>query len=96
MDNLIKSFKSLKCYEWIMIIVMIAIAGYSMISSFVNPYSSSLPPWLTIINFISVICGIICIFFCAKASISSFVFGIVKLLYMLFIFHIDIFMVLFV
>ena len=78
MDNLIKSFKSLKWYELIMIIAMIAIAGYSMISSFVNPYSSSLPPWLTIINFISAICGIICIFFCAKASISNFAFGIVN------------------
>ena len=79
MDNLIKSFKSLKWYEWIMIAIMIVIAGWSMIKAFIYPSSNSLPAWLTVINFISAICGIICIFFCAKASISSFVFGIVKL-----------------
>lgn len=78
MDNLKKSFKSLKWYEWIMIIIMIVIAGWSMIKTFINPESSSLPGWLTVINFISAICGIICIFFCAKASISNFAFGIVN------------------
>ena len=47
-----------------------------MINSFINPDDSSNPPWLTVINFISAICGIICIFFCAKASISNYIFGI--------------------
>ena len=78
MDNLKKSFKSLKWYEWVMIVVMIVIAGWSMITAFINPSSSSLPAWLTVINFISAICGIICIFFCAKASISNYAFGIVN------------------
>ena len=78
MDNLKKSFKSLKWYEWLMIVVMIAIAGYTMVQAFINPDSSSNPPWLTVINFISAICGIICIFFCAKASISNYIFGIVN------------------
>lgn len=78
MDNLRKSFKSLKWYEWIMIIVMIAIAGFSMIKAFIKPTTSSLPVWLTVVNFISALCGIICIFFCAKASISNFAFGIVN------------------
>ena len=57
---------------------MIAIAGFSMIKAFINPTTSSLPVWLTVVNFISAICGIICIFFCAKASISNFAFGIVN------------------
>ena len=78
MDNLIKSFKSLKWYEWIMIVIMIVIAGWAMIKAFIYPSSSSLPAWLTVINFISAICGIICIFFCAKASISNYAFGIVN------------------
>ena len=78
MDNLKKSFKSLKWYEWIMIAIMVVIAGYTMINSFLNPSSSSNPSWLTVINFISAICGIICIFFCAKASISNYIFGIVN------------------
>ena len=78
MDNLKKSFKSLKWYEWIMIVIMVVIAGYTMINSFINPSSSSNPSWLTVINFISAICGIICIFFCAKASISNYIFGIIN------------------
>lgn len=78
MDNLKKSFKSLKWYEWIMIAIMVVIAGYTMINSFLNPSSSLNPSWLTVINFISAICGIICIFFCAKASISNYIFGIVN------------------
>ena len=78
MDNLIKSFKSLKWYEWIMIVIMIVIAGNSMVSAFINPSSSTLPAWLTVINFISAICGVICIFFCAKASISNYAFGIIN------------------
>ena len=78
MDNLIKSFKSLKWYEWVMAVVMIGIAGWAMISAFINPGDSQFPAWLTVINFISAICGVVCIFFCAKASISNFAFGIVN------------------
>lgn len=77
-DSLKKSFKSLKWYEWVMATIMIIIAGWTMISSFMNPGSSALPSWLTVINFISAICGVICIFFCAKASISNYAFGIVN------------------
>lgn len=77
-NNLKRSFKSMKWYEWIMAIIMIAIAGLSVYKAFANPESSSNPPWLTIVNFISAICGVICIFFCAKASISNYVFGLVN------------------
>ena len=78
MDNLKKSFKAMKWYEWVMAVIMVAIAAYAMISAFMNPSASSNPPWLTILNFISAVCGVVCIFFCAKASISNFAFGLVN------------------
>lgn len=88
MDNLVKSFKSLKWYEWLMIIVMIAIAGWKVVESVFNLNSSADPNWLAIVNFISGICGIICIFFCAKASVSNYVFGLVNtIVYVLFLIH---------
>ena len=76
--NLKKSFKDMKWYEWLMAAIMVAIAAYAMISAFVDPSSSSNPPWLTILNFISAVCGVVCIFFCAKANISNFAFGLVN------------------
>ena len=78
MRNLGVSFRSLRWYEWVMIIIMVAVAGYTMISSFINPDSSHNPTWLTVINFVSAIAGIICIFFTAKASISCCIFGIIN------------------
>lgn len=77
-SNLKKSFKSMKWYEWVMAAIMVIIAGYSMVKAFVSPSPTGNPPWLTIINFFSAICGVVCIFFCAKASISNFVFGVVN------------------
>ncbi len=77
MGNIIKSFKQLKWYEIIMIVIMVVIAGLSVYKAVVDPANSA-PLWLTIINFISAICGIICIFFCAKANISNFIFGTVN------------------
>ena len=88
MDNLIKSFKSLKWYEWIMIIVMVAIAGWKVVESVFNLNPTADPNWLAIVNFISGICGIICIFFCAKASVSNYVFGLINtIVYVLFLIH---------
>ena len=88
MDNLIKSFKSLKWYEWLMIVIMIAIAGWKVVESIFNLTPTADPNWLAIVNFISGICGIICIFFCAKASISNYVFGLVNtVVYTMFLFH---------
>jgi len=78
MDNLKKSFKSLKWYEWIMAGIMVIIAASVMVQSFVKPSYGSNPAWLDIINFISAVCGVICIFFCARASISNFGFGLVN------------------
>jgi len=74
------SFKSLKWYEWVMAIIMIVIAAYAMVSAFVNPNPNGNPPWLTVINFFSAVCGVVCIFFCAKANIANYIFGIVNTL----------------
>lgn len=88
MDNLKKSFKSLKWYEIIMIIIMVVIAGMQVYKALVNPSGSDTPLWLTIINFISAICGIICVFFCAKASISNFSFATVNtIVYAIYLFY---------
>ncbi len=88
MDNIIKSFKQLKWYEIIMIIVMVIIASQAVYTAIVDPVHSTNPLWLTIINFISAICGIICIFFCAKANISNFIFGTVNtIVYAIFLFY---------
>lgn len=78
MNNLKKSIMAMKWYEWIMAIIMIAIAAHAMIVSFINPTASSNPAWLAIINFISAIAGVFCVFLCAKASISNFAFATVN------------------
>jgi len=78
LKNIKTSFKELKWYEIIMIIIMIIIAGIAVVEAIVHPETSTNPLWLTIINFISAICGIMCIFFCAKANISNFIFAVVN------------------
>lgn len=76
--NYRKSFKDLKWYEWVMIAAMILIAARSMVLAFTDSAAESNPPWLTVINFMSAICGIFCIFFTAKAHITNFIFAIVN------------------
>ena len=90
LNNILISFKELKWYEIIMIIIMICIAGYAVYDAITNPGDT--PLWLTIINFVSAICGIMCIFFCAKANISNFVFATVNtIVYAIFLFYNKIF-----
>ena len=92
MDNLIKSFKELKWYEIIMIVIMVFIAGLSIFNAIVHPETSTNPLWLTIINFISAVCGVFCIFFCAKANISNFIFATVNtIVYAIFLYYHKIF-----
>ena len=92
LENMKKSFKDLKWYEIIMIIVMVVIASLAVIQAIVNPENSTNPLWLTIINFISAICGILCVFFCAKANISNFVFATVNtIVYAIFLWYHKIF-----
>lgn len=58
--------------------VMIFIAARAMVTGFMTGAADGNPPWLTVINFISAVCGVICIFFTAKANISNFVFASVN------------------
>lgn len=78
LNNLKKSFEELKWYEWLMGIIIIIIAAKAMVEGFVAGSSNGNPAWLTVINFISAVCGVICIFFTAKANISNFVFATVN------------------
>lgn len=78
LNNLSKSFRAIKWYEWLMIAIMIIVAGEQLVTSFTSPDESHNPAWLATINFISAICGVICIFFTAKASVSACVFGIIN------------------
>ncbi len=78
LKNLKTSFKSMTWYEWVMVAIMIFIAGLSMYNAFAHPTPDGNPAWLTVLNFISAVCGCFCIFFCAKASISNFAFGLIN------------------
>lgn len=78
MDNIKKSFQELKWYEYLMGAVMVFIAARAMVTGFTTGAADGNPPWLTVINFISAVCGVICIFFTAKANISNFVFASVN------------------
>ena len=78
MDHLKKSFEELKWYEYLMGLVMIVIAVRAMVIGFTTGASDGNPAWLTVINFISAVCGVICIFFTAKANISNFLFASVN------------------
>ncbi len=78
LENIKKSFQDLAWYEWLMCAVMVLIAGWAMVKGFVSGSADGNPTWLTVVNFISAVCGVICIFFCAKANISTFVFGLIN------------------
>ncbi len=78
MDNIRKSFAELRWYEYLMGTVMIIIAARAMVLGFTQGSSDGNPPWLTVVNFISAVCGVICIFFTAKANISNFLFATVN------------------
>ena len=80
MNNIKKSFSELKWYEYLMGTIMIFIAARAMVIAFMQGSSDGNPAWLTVINFISAVCGVLCIFFCAKASISNFIFATVNTL----------------
>lgn len=78
MDSIKKGFQELKWYEWLMCAAMIIIAVRAMCLGFTQGEADGNPAWLTVINFISAVCGVICIFFTAKANISNFIFATVN------------------
>lgn len=73
MKKIARAFMSLKWYEIIMCVVMIGISIYYA----VMPQEGT-PQWLAIINFVSGLCGVICVFFCAKANRMNFPFAVVN------------------
>ena len=68
-----KAFKSLKWYEILMCVIMLGIAIYYAIIP-----QEGTPQWLAIINFVSGLCGIVCVFFCAKANRMNFPFAVIN------------------
>ena len=78
MAGIIKSLKELKWYEWLMAAIMIIIAARAMILAFGGGDEGNNPAWLAVLNFISAVCGVACVFFTAKAHISNFPFAIVN------------------
>lgn len=78
LENIKKSFNELKWYEYLMGAVMVVIATRAMVLGFSQGSADGNPAWLTVINFISAVCGVICIFFTAKANISNFLFATVN------------------
>lgn len=88
MDNMKRSLRSLNIYEHIMIAIMIIISAKAVVTAFVSPEESANPAWLTVINFVSAVCGIFCVFLTAKASISNFVFAVINtLVYSVYLFY---------
>lgn len=73
MSKIWKAFKSLKWYEIALCIIMLGISVYYAILP-----QEGTPQWLAIINFISGLCGVICVFFCAKANRMNFPFAVVN------------------
>jgi hypothetical protein len=43
MRNLKESFRQLKWYEWSMIAIMVAVAGYAMTEAFIDPSRPETP-----------------------------------------------------
>ena len=71
--KIIKSIKSLKWYEMLMCVIMLGISTYYAIMP-----QEGTPQWLAIINFISGLCGVICVFLCAKANRINFFFAVIN------------------
>lgn len=87
LENAKSSFKDLKWYEWVMMSVMIGIALFDMCNSIFNPDAIT-PVWLTVVNFFSALTGVINIFFCAKASMTNFLFAQINtVLYAIFAYY---------
>ncbi len=79
---IVKAFKNLKWYEWVMFALMIVIGGYYMLTDETHPL------WYLIINYISSIAGVCCIFLCAHASWPNWLFAIVNtILYIIVLYY---------
>ena len=82
-QKILDSLKSLKWYETIMCVVMIVISVYYAIKP-----QEGCPQWLAIINLISGICGVICVFLTAKVNRMNFPFAVVNTtVFMIYLFY---------
>ena len=85
LNDIKNGVKGMSWYEWLMTAIMVFIAALAVHQGFTDPNSYN-PAWLTIINFISAICGVFCVFLTAKASIGNFAFANVNtLVYIVFL-----------
>lgn len=83
LKKIIDSLKSLRWYETIMCVVMIVISIYYAIKP-----QEGCPQWLAIINLISGICGVICVFLTAKVNRMNFPFAVVNTtVFMIYLFY---------
>ena len=81
--KIVTSLKSLKWYETIMCVIMIVISVYYAIKP-----QEGMPQWLAIINLISGICGVICVFLTAKVNRMNFPFAVVNTtVFMIYLFY---------
>lgn len=71
--KIIKAIRSLKWYETIMCIIMLVISIYYAIMP-----EEGCPQWLAIINMVSGLCGIMCVFLTAKVNRMNFPFAVIN------------------
>lgn len=83
LKKIYKALRSLKWYETLMCIIMFVIAAYYALLP-----QEDTPQWLAIINFFSGLCGIVCVFFCAKANRMTWPFAVVNtIVYMIYLWY---------
>lgn len=73
LKKIVRAVKSLKWYETIMCVIMLGISIYYAIMP-----QEGCPQWLAIINMISGLCGVMCVFLTAKVNRMNFPFAIVN------------------
>ena len=81
--KIVTAIKSLKWYEAIMCAIMMVISVYYAI----KPVEGC-PQWLAVINMMSGICGVFCVFLCAKANRMNFPFAVINTtVFMIYLFY---------
>lgn len=83
LKKIVKAIKSLTWWETILCIIMIGISIYYAIMP-----QDGMPQWLAIINFISGLCGVMCVFLTAKANRMNFPFACINtLVFMIYLYY---------
>lgn len=73
LKKIITAVKSLKWYETVMCVIMLGISIYYAIIP-----QDGMPQWLAVINLISGLCGVMCVFLTAKANRMNFPFAVIN------------------